>query len=89
MCTTAGTGQSTGAIRFDMEPHSTKTVLFPVVPLETGKSKLKVRMTTTLLTEVVYVDVLIEVGIRCSATCYSMRKCLDQAMASLCLISFK
>ena len=50
-----------------MEGHSTKTVLFPVVPLRTGKSKLKVRL-TSIAGEEVETEILVEVSKRESVT---------------------
>ena len=63
MCTTAGAGQSTDPICFFMEAQSTKTVLFPVVPLQTGKSKLKVRLVSAFLGEDVETEILVEVSV--------------------------
>lgn len=46
VCTTAGMGKLTRPIRLKIQSHGTATVLFPMVPLAVGKTKLSVRLLT-------------------------------------------
>ncbi|XP_065845310.1 complement C3-like isoform X2 [Oscarella lobularis] len=75
VCTTAGSGESTDAICFSMDPLGTKTVLLPIVPLRKGKLKLQVRLITEFAGE--DVETLIFVKPEGTAKEYSLSAELD------------
>ena len=75
VCTTAGSGESTDAICFSMDPLGTKTVLLPIVPLRKGKLKLQVRLITEFAGEDVETLIFVKVSVERLHTCF-LKKCI-------------
>ncbi|XP_062499168.1 complement C5-like [Corticium candelabrum] len=48
LCTSAGTGEETAPVWFNVPGLDTKTILLPLMPLDVGTTKLTVRMITEL-----------------------------------------